>query len=195
MKLYIIRHGETEASPKGLLLGRTDMPLSSIGKEKILSLVRSGIYPDKSLFSIFATSELQRTYDTLQLIYDNINAVKLPELNEYDFGDFELKSPLSLNNDRDFILWSENPYKYYPPNGENAKAFTNRITKALMILKHLSDNGNVFLVWHGVAMDSLYSMLFHTPNMSHFPQCGHGFIIDIDIDNDSIVNAKFIGSI
>ncbi|MCR5468247.1 MAG: histidine phosphatase family protein, partial [Lachnospiraceae bacterium] len=61
MKLYIIRHGETEWNKEKRLQGRTDIPLSAEG-ERIAKLTAEGMR-DIKLDYIFS-SPLNRAYTT-----------------------------------------------------------------------------------------------------------------------------------
>ena len=90
MEIHIIRHGKTIANEQKLYCGSTDLPLSEEGKKEIALLKEEGIYPAGA--GMLFTSSLIRTDETLDIIYEGCEGIHIPEIAEYDFGLFEMKS-------------------------------------------------------------------------------------------------------
>lgn len=65
MKIYIVRHGETNGNLRGVLQGWTDEPLKEKGRELaiITAQALSGIK-----FDIAISSPLSRAYETAEII-------------------------------------------------------------------------------------------------------------------------------
>jgi diguanylate cyclase (GGDEF)-like protein len=80
-KIYLIRHGTTEANLSRKFYGSTDLPLSNKGVDHIIELAKAGIYP-KADNAILYTSGLLRAEQTFFLIYGCRDHIILPELLE-----------------------------------------------------------------------------------------------------------------
>jgi broad specificity phosphatase PhoE len=86
VKLYIVRHGETEWSVSGQHTGSTDIPLTARGEEEAKRLAPwlSGIR-----FSAALCSPRQRAQRTCELAGLEYLAQVEPDLAEWDYGDYE----------------------------------------------------------------------------------------------------------
>ncbi len=68
MKIYVVRHGETEDNVKGLVQGQNDSPLTLKGikeAEKLKNLIKN-----KNI-DIVISSPLKRAYETAKILVDN----------------------------------------------------------------------------------------------------------------------------
>ena len=98
LKLYIMRHGETEWNMLEKFQGQLNSALTERGIEKI---VKTGKELENVKFKAVYTSELGRTIDTAEIILENNNfekkkdtekrlkLEKLSELNEIYFGEWQ----------------------------------------------------------------------------------------------------------
>src|SRR3954452_23190594 len=86
VKLYVIRHGETEWSLSGQHTGRTDIPLTLHGEDEAKRLAPwlSGLR-----FSAALCSPRQRAQRTCDLAAIGSLARVEPDLAEWDYGDYE----------------------------------------------------------------------------------------------------------
>lgn len=90
MKLYIIRHLQTEWNKKGVLQGSHDLSILPLSPEDVqLIAERQKLLQDKAgKFDLILTSGQQRTQQTAQQ-YGFFNYSVEPLLNELNFGEFE----------------------------------------------------------------------------------------------------------
>lgn len=100
MRLFLIRHGETEHNVAGLLAGVTDSLLTNHG---LIQAQRLGSFLIKQKYLIFShvfSSDLKRAYRTANEICQSQNSehptlqvepIQLALLREQDFGSFELQ--------------------------------------------------------------------------------------------------------
>jgi len=179
MKIHLIRHGKTLANEQKLYCGTTDLPLSDMGRAELFKLKAMGTYPQNA--EVYFTSGLLRTEQTIKLLYGSVERTALPELAEFDFGDFEMKSYEQLKDDSDYQAWiMDKTGQVACPNGENMKDFTRRICSFITDLIHIAENAVV--VTHGGVIVCVMEYLF--PSTRNFyewqPEAGRGYTIDIN---------------
>src|SRR6185436_18580149 len=85
-RLWLVRHGETEWARLGRHTGRTDIPLTDLGRDQARALGRrlAG-----HAFALVLTSPLSRAADTAALAGYGAVAIRDPDLQEWDYGDLE----------------------------------------------------------------------------------------------------------
>ncbi len=88
MRLYLIRHGETDWNKVRRIQGSSDISLNEYGRE-LARLTRDGL--KKIPFDIAFTSPLDRAVETGKIILEgrNIPLHKDQRLAEADFGEYE----------------------------------------------------------------------------------------------------------
>lgn len=88
MKLFLVRHGETDWNKINKLQGSTDIPLNDKGREQAQ---RAAEKLKEKEFDMILSSPLKRAYETAQIInkYHNKKIKKDIELVERDFGRLE----------------------------------------------------------------------------------------------------------
>ena len=68
-KLILLRHGLTEGNLKGWFYGGVDIPLAPQGREALCRLRDKGVYPEVPDDAQFIVSGLERTVETLRILY------------------------------------------------------------------------------------------------------------------------------
>ena len=125
MKIYALRHGETDWNAKHLIQGKTDIPLNDEGRkqarEAAQKLAPLGI-------NLVITSPLTRAVETTKIIVDYLKIddshVKVDaRLSERDFGDFEGK-PFSEVDIAALRRYTDN---VPTPNGETIRETAARV--------------------------------------------------------------------
>ena len=180
MIISLIRHGMTDANARRLYCGRTDLDLCEPGITELIILKNEIDYPAGE---IYATSGLKRAVSTLRILYGPVLSVSIPELAEYNFGDFEMKSHDELQHEKRYADWIDNE-DIRCPNGESRTEFYQRIKTGFNKLKIIS--GTVVCVCHGGVIASLMDFLF--PGQKNFyewqPRFGRGYAISAGVDID-----------
>ena len=179
MEIHLVRHGKTQANEKRLYCGRTDLTLSENGKAELISFKSQGIYPPSA--ELFFTSGLVRTELTVDILYGNVGRIAVPDMAEYDFGLFEMKSYDELKEREDYQAWITDETGATPcPGGESKKQVEKRVTKGYVyILSEIIKAGgaSAFVSCHGGTIACI--MEFLQPNTKHFygwqPQSGRGY--------------------
>ena len=90
MRLWLIRHGETQANVDGLYSGHAPTPLTARGIEQAQNLhtLLHGVS-----FDLVLCSELERAQHTARRVLSDrqLPVQIIPELNEMFFGDWEMR--------------------------------------------------------------------------------------------------------
>ena len=96
-KVYLARHGETAWSLSGQHTGRTDIPLTERGEENARKLRwrLEGI-----TFTEVLVSPLQRARRTCELAGFAAVANVIPDLVEWDYGDYEGRRTAEIRGER-----------------------------------------------------------------------------------------------
>lgn len=149
MTLYLIRHGKTLWNEKGLLQGKSDIPLNEEGKVKALEL--KDYFIDKNIDLCFS-SPLDRAYTTAKIIFPNLNIIKNKKIVERDLGQFEGKSHTEYHF-HDF--WD---YKANSNYGgvEPVQSLFERSKQFLEELTNNYPNKNIVVVSHGAFLKALH---------------------------------------
>ena len=162
LKLYIVRHGETEWNVIKRFQGQLNTPLTEKGMEK---LRETGKKLENVLFDEVYTSELGRTVASAEIIlnenrgYRNkkMELKKLAELNEVYFGVWQgltyeevfLKYPEEANN----YFYNVKNYKAENVEAENLKDALERFLKGINKILDSHESGNILVVTHGTVLE------------------------------------------
>jgi len=162
LRLYLIRHGETEWSLTSQHTGRTDIPLTARGEEEARELA-PGL---KSIpFVHVLTSPLRRARKTGELAGLGTVAAIEPDLAEWDYGDYEGKCSVDIRKQR--ADW--NIFRDGCPGGESIAQVSERADRLIGHLRAL--DGNIALFSHGQFGSVLAVRWVGLPLVSaqHFP--------------------------
>jgi probable phosphoglycerate mutase len=139
-EIWLIRHGQTEWSLSGAHTGRTDIPLTEEGRRQAESLRR---LLNGRRFSLVLASPLQRALDTCKLAgYGDVAQVD-PDLQEWDYGDYEGHTTAEILKQRPgWSLWRDGV-----PHGETIEEAAARAEAVLA--RAMKADGEVALFAHG----------------------------------------------
>ncbi len=207
MKLYLIRHAKSIANEMAVYSGSTNISLSTSGITKLNELLQSGIYPNAKDIDAFYTSELKRTKQTLEIIYPNTKYKSIKELNEVDFGVYEMKFYKNVEHYKHYIEWhkKERFTMFDNPEGESTADVLARINIAFHnIFAEMKENSHnsAAVVIHGAVMSIIMEHFYKTIEgyNSWMPKNGRGYMIefaDSDIANikntHDVANLKITG--
>lgn len=172
MKIFFIRHGETDWNIVKRLQGATDIPLNENGET--LAKVTSEALKDIS-FDVIFTSPLKRAYRTAELVRGERNIPILIDdrIREICFGDYEglvSKSEGYSIPDPDFkFFFTKTDCYKTPPNGEPIASLLERTKAFLDELKQREDlkDKTILVSSHGAAVRALLSNIEQC-DIAHF---------------------------
>jgi glucose-6-phosphate isomerase len=140
LRLYLIRHGETEWSLSGRHTGRTDIPLTPNGEDEAREL---GKHLLDIPFSHVLTSPLKRALQTCESAGLDKTPETEPDLAEWDYGDYEGQRSVDILKERPD--W--NVYRDGCPRGEMPAQVSARADRLIARLRKL--DSNIALFAHG----------------------------------------------
>ncbi|MBJ8399061.1 MULTISPECIES: adenosylcobalamin/alpha-ribazole phosphatase [Citrobacter] len=171
MRLWLVRHGETEANVAGLYSGHAPTPLTERGIVQAQSL--SGLLRNVPFDNVLC-SELERARHTTQLILAerDVPVRVMPELNEMFFGDWEMRHhrDLAREDAENYAVWCNDWQNATPTNGEGFQAFSQRVERFIPQLAEYKDSKNLLVVSHQGVLSVLVARLLSMPTaaMWHF---------------------------
>lgn len=177
MKLYIVRHGETDWNKNKMMQGNTDIPLNQNGISQALSI--SKLLEDKNI-DVCYSSPLTRAYETAKLITNNGSIIIDKRLEERDLGEFEGKS---CNLYDSHYYWNRkiNSSSY---GVESANDLITRVQSFYDELKNKYSEKSILIVTHGAIVRTLNFIIEGYDDETDFssfdvPNC-HVFEYEVD---------------
>ncbi|MFH0701339.1 MAG: histidine phosphatase family protein [Candidatus Woesearchaeota archaeon] len=150
MRIYLVRHGETDWNLEMRIQGKTDVPLNTLG---ITQAEECAMFFRENRFDYVYSSGLKRAITTAQIISNGKMPIRTyAELNERNFGEWETRlwSEVRRNNPCLKEEWKIMGNKYQPPEGESILDMTNRvIIKFKEIIGSHCDHDSILIVSHG----------------------------------------------
>lgn len=175
MRVWLLRHGETDYNAGGKYLGRTDLPLSERGRR---ALARADFSPE-----VVYVSPLRRTAETAELLFPGARQIAASGLREMDFGLFEGKSWREMERLPAYRAWVDGGCVDAPPGGESRPEFCRRVCAAVQALLDEADAAGaerLVVVAHGGTQMAALER-FALPRRDYFSwngPLGGGFVLD-----------------
>lgn len=162
MRLYLIRHGETELNQRGCYYGITDAGLNPSGIEQAELLAKA---LREITFDKVIVSPLRRAVDTASLICpDKKYEMQTEErLQEQHFGIFEGMTAKEIMESypEEWKEWNGNFYEHRISGGESFKDVRERIDS--WVQEQGEQKENVLVVAHKGTLGHLLASLLHLP--------------------------------
>lgn len=162
MKLYAIRHGETDYNKIRLVQGLMNNPLNETGKNQAL-MVGSYLNRNHYHFDHLYSTSLSRAYDTANIIKTSLNHPNNVLIHdgfiERDFGPFEGKKV-----DETIKIISVDGFSH--DGYEDNDAMLKRIEDALNNLYQTHKDDSICLVCHSHTIKAL--LVLSDPTQYHF---------------------------
>lgn len=139
-QIFLVRHGETQWSLTGRHTGRTDVSLTKNGERRAAQF--RGVLQN-SKFTQVLTSPLQRARRTCELAGFGAVARAEPDLQEWDYGDYEGRTSVDIRAQRPG--W--NLFEDGSSGGESVEQISQRADRVLAGLRPM--DGTILLFSHG----------------------------------------------
>ena len=138
--VWLVRHGETEWSRLGRHTGRTDVPLTDLGREQAVAVGRRlADHP----FAVVLSSPLSRALDTARLAGFGETVETTDDLLEWDYGADEGRTTPEIRQQRPgWTIWRDGP-----KDGERAEELAARTDR--VVARCRVATGDVLVFAHG----------------------------------------------
>lgn len=182
VKLVMIRHGATRWNKEHRYLGRTDEVLTEEGIKELSVYRTQNRYPDVEY--VF-TSPMKRCIETAQILYPDRHLVMVPEWVEIDFGAFEGKNYLELQDNKQYQAWIDSNGTLPFPEGESREEFAarsdigfHRMRESLLqrMNEKQEEIKSVAMVVHGGTLMSLLSKYYGGEYFDYQVSNGKGYV-------------------
>lgn len=169
MKLYLIRHGETDYNKQKRNQGRIDIPLNEYGRELAVK-TKAGLADIP--FSLCLSSPLVRARETAELILAGRDVPMITDqrIIEVSFGEYEGRcwDPEAWDErmPRGFQCFFDEPGKYQAPaDGESLEALKERTGDFLRDICHRKDYAEytILVSTHGAALAGILANIKNLP--------------------------------
>lgn len=175
LRIELIRHGATALSAEHRYQGITDAPLSAAGRA---TLRAADLQPARVI-----VTPLQRTQETAAILFPGVPQIVVPGLQEMNFGSFEGRNYLEMENDPDYRAWVDGMCLGRCPGGESKADYAQRVTAAFAeLLEQALDERwqDCVIVAHGGTQMSVLEA-YATEQRDYYAwqlPCGHGYRLD-----------------
>ena len=182
MRLYVIRHGQSEANKDGLFAGQTHSALTQKGFEDA-----KGIRPylEKIKFDKVYTSDLNRAVQTAETALPAYEYEKNSLIREYDVGSLTGKKFTECNETLgEEFMQNRKAGNYVPYGGENIEMVMDRAKQFLDSVAK-TDYECVAAFSHAGMMRALLGCVLHTKILPRVIQCTNCTVAIFEYINDA----------
>lgn len=162
MKIYLLRHGKTAYNAEHRYQGHRDIPLSVEGEAE---LIRADLDP-----AVVYVSPLRRARRTAERLFPDAGQSVVETFIEMDFGAFEGRNYLEMEDDRDYRAWVDGGCNGRCPGGEDRPELCRRVCAAFVpLVEQTVGQGlpELVIVAHGGVLMALMEQ-FALPERGYF---------------------------
>lgn len=160
-RLLLVRHGETLWNSTSRYQGHIDVPLSDTGRVQA-SRLRERLAGQR--IDLAFASDLSRAAETAQILLagrDDLAVEYRSDLREIAYGQWEGQTHAEIlaSHPEHLKSWGDNPWAYFPPDGEPFGAFVERIQTFLDEVVLPRREFNMVAVAHGGPIRTMLCLL------------------------------------
>ncbi len=185
MKLYLIRHGQTDWNMAGRVQGSTDIPLNETGRRQAECLAQG--MKERPVVRIFS-SVLKRALETAAVIGESqhVSVEQIQGLEEVGLGEWEGKTweEVRCRYPKEFEQWRRNPADMAPPGGESSEEIRKRCKNVMRFILAQAQ-GDLAIVSHGAVLAYLLDGLMKKYSLEK----------EIIVENASITTVEYVPAI
>lgn len=160
MKLYIMRHGQTNMNIEGKMQGHIDCPLNETGRIQAKDAAHL-LRRHNLKFSEIITSHLDRTRETAELATGIPRSAYFTDdrIIELDYGDWDGKTYSEMGPE--MMAFLQDPVHVAAPEGiESLEHITGRVGEFLSDLRtKAEEQDSILVVSHGVAIRAMFGWI------------------------------------
>ncbi len=185
-RVFLVRHGETEVSARGVIAGRLDVALSKRGLDQARA---AGAWLAKAPLTAVYASTSRRALDTAWVIAGphGLTPVPDPDLCEIDFGALEglTFDAVAESHPEIAAAWLSRPHEIEFPGGECLEALQRRVGRAFHEIVKRHPSTAVALACHAGPIRALVGAALRlTPERMFQLACAYGSVTTLDLGSD-----------
>lgn len=158
-KLYLIRHGESEANRLRRFAGNYDIDLTDLGYSQAARI--PAVFDGVQIDAIFA-SDLKRAYYTAVPLADErkMDIIKAPDFREIRAGKWEgaLFDEIMENYGEDYAVWKNDIGHAVCTDGESVAHLAERVLYAITNIARDYDGKTVVIATHATPIRTLVTL-------------------------------------
>ena len=162
MKLYLVRHGESESNRLGYFAGQLDAPLTELGHEQARRVAE--FFRDIAVDAVYS-SDLSRAAETARPTAEQhgLSVIPAPGMREVHAGDWEGMpfTELPVISPEQYRVWNTDIGNVHFPNGESVEAAALRAQEALRQIAETHPGETVVVASHGGIIRALLALWQH----------------------------------
>lgn len=159
-RVYLVRHGATQAAAENRFAGESDVSLSEAGREQARRLAER---LREEPIAAFYASPLSRTLETAKILAEPHGLAVVPRdaLREIAHGRWEGKTRADVEKlyPEEYQRWEADPFSFAPEGGETGLAVTARALPALLTIVAAHGGSRVLIVSHKATIRLLIGSL------------------------------------
>ena len=156
VKIYLVRHGETDANRDGRFQGASDAPINATGRrqakalgERLKSHSIDAVYSSPQTRARETAAPIARGHDLDIISIDGLRELDIGELDGLKGDDLRERYPEVL------AQWIKDVGSLRLPGGESIRELQQRAWAAVEEIKDRHPQGNVVVVSHNFAIQSI----------------------------------------
>ena len=157
LKLYLIRHGETDWNAEGRIQGHSDIELNARGLEQARCLAAR--LPDEGTFRAIYASPLRRAFRTAQIVSDTLQLPVISDarLLERSLGQLEGLTMRDIQEKFPDVhrAWHSGGTRPHIPGEETRQVFVQRAQAFIQHIRAQHTEGRVLAITHGGTINML----------------------------------------
>ncbi|MDD5747935.1 MAG: histidine phosphatase family protein [Actinomycetota bacterium] len=179
MRIFLVRHGQTELNREARFRGMSDARLNNSGIKEAVSA--ANIVGEEKISAIHA-SRVRRAVETAQIISETTGAeVFLDEgFLDVDYGGWQgltVEEVRKTFGDEALRVWRKEPLSFVFPHGDRMRDVHERVKSAIMRLISDYPEENVCVVTHLAILKVAFISMFDLPG---------GWFWKLEIENGSV---------
>ena len=151
LRLFVVRHGETEWARERRFAGSRDIPLTEVGRDQCAAVGRA--LAGTAVAAVYA-SPLERARTSAEVIAKphGLPVRLVPAFSEMSFGSWEglTRDEVRARYPDAWAQWRSTPHLLEPMGGETVPGVAARVTAGIAALQEVHDSQTIVLVSHGV---------------------------------------------
>ncbi len=158
MKIYFVRHGETDMNVRNMFYGWYDADINAKGISQAEELREA--FRDIPIDAIYS-SDLKRALHTAQIIADGRHVETVPDFRELYYGKWENRTWEDMTEEDRVVLkqWRTDWQNLTMPEGESFLEFYTRVTEGLDRIIKENKGRHVLVVSHNGALSAMHCHL------------------------------------